>query len=32
VRRAGWKDVLLENQGPAMDGRWLAIDMARNPF
>ena len=29
VRRAGWKDVVLENQGPAPEGRWLAVDMVR---
>jgi virginiamycin B lyase len=29
VRRAGWKDVILENQGPAPDGRWLDVDMVR---
>jgi len=29
VRRAGWKDVVLEQQRPAADGRWLAIDMVR---
>jgi len=29
VRRAGWKDVVLENQSPAVDGSWLAVDMVR---
>jgi streptogramin lyase len=29
VRRAGWKDVVLENQGPAAGGRWLTVDMTR---
>ncbi len=29
VRRAGWKDVVLDNQGPDPDGRWMAVDMAR---
>ncbi len=24
VRRAGWKDVVLENQSPAPDGRWTS--------
>ena len=29
VRRAGWKDVILENQSPDPDGRWLPVDMVR---
>jgi len=29
VRRAGWKDVVLENQSPQAQGRWLAVDMIR---
>jgi virginiamycin B lyase len=29
VRRAGWKDVVLENQSAAADGRWLSVDMVR---
>ncbi len=29
VRRAGWKDVVLENQSPHAQGRWLSIDMVR---
>ncbi len=29
VRRAGWKDVILENQGPAPGGRWLSFAMTR---
>jgi len=29
VRRAGWKDVVLQNQGPAPAGRWLDVDMER---
>jgi virginiamycin B lyase len=29
VRRVGWKDVVLENQSPQADGRWLAVDMMR---
>jgi virginiamycin B lyase len=29
VRRAGWKDVVLENQSPALDGRWTPVDMVR---
>jgi virginiamycin B lyase len=29
VRRAGWKDVTLDNQGPAPDGRWVPVDMVR---
>lgn len=29
VRRAGWKDVVLENQKPEPDGHWTAVDMVR---
>jgi len=29
VRRPGWKDVVLENQSPQPEGRWLSVDMAR---
>jgi virginiamycin B lyase len=29
VRRAGWKDVILEHQSPAAEGHWLAVDMVR---
>ena len=29
VRRAGWKDVILENQNPEPDGQWTAVDMVR---
>ena len=29
VRRVGWKDVLLEDQGPAPVGRWLEVGMQR---
>ncbi len=29
VRRAGWRDLVLDGQGPAGDGRWLALDMQR---
>lgn len=29
VRRAGWKDVVLENQAPLPDGRWIAVEMTR---
>jgi virginiamycin B lyase len=29
IRRAGWKDAVFENQGPAPDGRWLPVEMVR---
>ncbi len=29
VRRAGWKDVVLENQSPQPAGHWLPLDMVR---
>lgn len=29
VRRAGWHDVVREEQSPASDGRWLAVEMER---
>jgi virginiamycin B lyase len=29
VRRAGWQDVVLENQAPVPGGRWIPVDMIR---
>ena len=29
VRRVGWKDVMLEDQGPDPDGQWLDVKMER---
>ncbi len=29
VRRAGWKDLVLEQQGPLAKGRWLSLEMER---
>ncbi|MFT4613721.1 MAG: virginiamycin B lyase [Bacteroidia bacterium] len=29
VRRAGWRDVLMENQSPAKAGQWLGVQMER---